>query len=154
MGQHMLAAVQTKARCSPSTPTARVLQTFIVLRQPLCLHLISTATGPIRLPDWFYRATLCMGRQVMAAPMAPARLSPSTPPAQVLQTFIILRQSLIFLLLSIATGPIRLPDWFYRATPFMGRRLEAAQMAPARYLPSIPMAQILLTCIVSRQPLV
>src|SRR5947207_2305108 len=40
-------------------------------------------------------------------------------------------------------------DWFYRATPFMERRVKAAVRALARCSPSEPMARVLRTCIVS-----
>src|ERR1019366_5517878 len=53
MGRQPMAAVRAVARCLPSTPMARVLQTCIVSPLPseiLFQVNIPTATAPIRLP--------------------------------------------------------------------------------------------------------
>ena len=97
------------ARCSPSTPMARVLRPCIVSSG------YGSKTELIRMPDWFYRATPCMGQRSAAALRAMARCSPSTPMARVLRPCIASPAA--------ATELLRKPDWFYRATPCMGRRL-------------------------------
>src|SRR5260370_1318599 len=43
MGRHELAAVRTKALCSPSTPTARVLRTCTALRHALIILILRWA---------------------------------------------------------------------------------------------------------------
>ena len=50
------------------------------------------------------------------------------------------------------TELIQMPVCFYRATPCMGRHLKAGLRVMARCSRSTPMAQVLRTCIISRQP--
>ena len=86
--------------------------------------------------------TLYGTTQVGGSSIFGALCSRSTLMARVLRTCIISRVA--------ATELIRLPDWFYRAVPCMGRRLMAAIRAMARCSPSTPMARVLRTCIISR----
>src|SRR5436190_541138 len=88
-----------------------------------------------------------MGRHGMAAFLAVARCSPSKPMALVFRSCIVSRQPL-FLLATLA-GDIRMPDWSYRAAPFVERRFLGAPLAPALYSPSTPMARGLRPCIIS-----
>src|SRR5438477_9905719 len=75
-----------------------------------------------------------------------APCSPSTRMAQGLGICIVL-----LVLLLVATGLSRTPDWFYRATPFMGQLRVVAVRATARCSPFTLMAPGLRICIVSRR---
>src|SRR5262245_5901998 len=102
-----LAAVQAMARCSPSVPMAWI-HLVGVLRT--CIVLLA-ATELLRMPDWFYRVTPCMGRPGVAAVRAMAWCSPSTPMAPVLQSFTYLRLRRLFPgLTPTATEFTRMPD--------------------------------------------
>src|SRR2546426_119597 len=70
MARPMEAAVRAMARFSRSTPTERVLQTSIVLRQPL-VPFIQTATAPNHMVDLFCRPVPCTGRRGLAARTVP-----------------------------------------------------------------------------------
>src|SRR5882762_6206840 len=102
MGRRLVAVFGTMARCSGSTPIARVLTPGIGLRQPL-VFLLLTATELFRMPDWLYRATPCMARRTRAAVLDMARCSPSTSMARVLLPCIVS--------LAAATELIRLGDY-------------------------------------------
>src|SRR6266446_6900151 len=93
-----------------------------------------------------------MGRRLVAAILDLDTSSPRTPTAPVLQIGIISRQLTLILPVSLptATELIRRSDYFYRATPCMGRRRMAAVRVLARCSPSTPMARVLGSCIFSR----
>src|ERR1043166_3696339 len=143
MERRIMGAVQAMARSSPSTPMARVLRSCIVSRPPALIlqASIPTATEVIRLADWSYQATLCMGRRFTEGVRARARCSRSTPMARDLGGCII---SLV-----AATELLRLPHCFYLAIPYMGRLPKAAVGVMARYSPSTQMARALSFGIVS-----
>ena len=64
----------------------------------------------LRMPVWFYRATPCMGRRILAAFTAMARCSPSAPMAPVLRPCTLSQQALVLgPILSTATEPIPRP---------------------------------------------
>src|SRR5258708_3309865 len=113
MGRQRLGAVRALARCSRSTPMARVLRPCIVSQQS-SLILIQTAPiamEPIRSGDWFYRATACMGRQSLAAVRAMAQFLDLARMARVLRSCIVSAghlRSLLVLLLLTAMGVFRL----------------------------------------------
>src|SRR5258708_23056455 len=93
----------------------------------------------IPMPDWSYRGPPCTGRRILEVARARARCTGSTPMALVLLTSIAL--------LAEATELVR-KVWLYQpTTPFMGLRAAAAVRPLARYLPSTPMALVLLTSI-------
>src|SRR5207249_3451846 len=105
----------------------------------------------IRGLAWSYRATLSMGRPLRGAVLAMVLCSRLTPIGQALR--------LCTPSPAVATELIRLPDWFYRATPCMERQLVEAicgieipawGMAVARCSPSTLMAPVLRPCTISR----
>ena len=72
-----LAVVRPMAECSQSKLTAPVLQISILLLQPPALFPpTETERKRLIMADWFYRATPCMGRPIMAVVRAMARCSP------------------------------------------------------------------------------
>src|ERR1051326_4293135 len=85
MGRHSMAAVRAMGRCSPLGPMGLVLRTCIISSHTL----IRPATRLVRQADWFYRATLFMGRPLEAALGATAACSLSTPMARVLPASIV-----------------------------------------------------------------
>src|SRR5229473_2326729 len=90
-----------------------------------------------------------MGRHSFAAARAVAWCSRSTLMARALQLCTVLRQ-LILITVPTAKERDRLPDWFYPATPCMGRRWKAAVRAMALFSKSTPMAQVFRPCTVLR----
>src|SRR5437773_1982394 len=95
-----------------------------------------------------------MGRRVVAAVRAVARCSPSTPMARFLRPCIGSQEPTPEMHLqqeiycrSTPTKKVRLPDGFYRATPFMVRRVVAAVRPLERSSPSTPWALFLLDAI-------
>ena len=68
-GRRISAAARVAARCSPSTPMARVTRTCSFHFFNQLRHRLRT-----RWPDWPWRATPCMGRPGMAALMTTAHL--------------------------------------------------------------------------------
>src|SRR5208282_3149981 len=106
MGRRKLAALRAGARCLPSTPMARVLRTCIVSRRPLDprVVMVPTVTEFFLMPDWFYRATRCMGRRNVADLRAGALCLPSTPMARVLRTCIVSRDRLGLEVLMVPTA--------------------------------------------------
>src|SRR6185369_10724137 len=136
MGRRLGAAGQALAPCSPSKPTAQILQSSIPSVHFLLLILLSTAMERTCMGDCYYRATLFMARRSLAAGRDWARCSSSTPMARVLRTCIIS--------LPLAeTELLRLPDWFCRATRFMERGARAACLRSTRT------GQVLRICTVS-----
>src|SRR5436190_19748366 len=107
-----------------------------------------------RPPGYYYLATSCTGRRSMAAVLAMARCSPSTPMVRGLRPCTASQQRLAAtLIISIAMDPSHLPECCSRATRCMGRRLLAELLVVARCSPSTPTALVFRSCIVSRQPL-
>src|SRR5689334_21324997 len=117
-----------------------------------CIISIPTTTEVVWSADWFYRATPCTGRRLVAAVQVVARCLPSAQMARTLGCCIAFRARPSAL--RTATELVRTADCSYRATPFMGRRLPAAMGAMARYSPSTLMGRDLRTCILSRLALV
>ena len=91
MERRLAATVGARARCSLSTPMARVLRSCIVSRQSALILPVSlpTATELVLRQGWFYRVTPCMERQVVEAIRAVARCLPSTQTARALRTCIV-----------------------------------------------------------------
>src|SRR5579862_7542164 len=88
MGRLLWAVVREMGRFSPSTPMARVLPTCIVSRR-LIPRLAPIATENGLLPEWFRRATPCMGQHRLEAVTVMARSLALAPMAQVLRTCMI-----------------------------------------------------------------
>src|SRR5437763_15926644 len=106
--------------------------------------MYSTATELIQVADCFYRPTPFMGQRILVARMAVAPFSPSTPTGRVLERCIVSR---LVLWGPTPMEPIRLPIWFYQATPYMGRATKAVPTTPAPYSPLISMGRLLEFCI-------
>src|SRR5437773_5121232 len=94
-----------------------------------------------------------MGRHRVGAVGDKGRCSRSTLMARGLRICIVSRHFLVLIILT-AMELIRKPHWFYPATPYMGRRLEAAVRAKARSSHSTRMARALRPSIVSRKYLI
>src|SRR2546428_8969187 len=95
-----MAVAQAWARCSSSTPMARVIQPCTVFRKsPALILILPTATERIQLADYFCLATRCMEPREMAVARPMERCLPSRPMEPVLRHYIDFRQSLVLILL-------------------------------------------------------
>src|SRR5579863_1663136 len=95
-----------------------------------------------------------MGRHMMVAVQVMARYSRSMSMAQVSPIFIIsVAHTVTMVRLQITTERIHRLDWYCWVTRCMGLPAAAVFRAMVQFLPSIPMVQLLRTCIVSRDGL-